>query len=143
MDQAFSHQPHGSRAAVCDDTFLGFVRQPHGVVILAVQQGPKAAAKSKTKFSTCSFHLRFLCNFWRMRDSCKTRKAALRLLQGMQCVRKTDVIVRHPRICLTKAARLLQDKRALYFKAVARAAKNCTMAARLQCGNCLTYRFVL
>ena len=27
-----SHQPYGSRAPVCDDTFLGFVRQPHGVV---------------------------------------------------------------------------------------------------------------
>ena len=44
-----SHQPYGSRAPFCDDKFLGFVRQPQGVVnntarLPYEKQGRKAAA---------------------------------------------------------------------------------------------------
>ena len=60
-------------------------------------------------------------------------------LQDTQDCRKTDVIVRKPRICLTSASRLPQDNRALYRKAVARMPRN----AQLQCGTLTTYRFVL
>ena len=74
-----------------------------------------------------------------MYDSRKTHKAAARLLQDTQRVRTTDVIVRQPRICLTSAARLPQGNRTLYRKAVARMPQN----ARLQCGTCMIYRFVL
>ena len=43
-----SHKPCGNRAPVCEDKFLGFVRQPHGVVnntarLPYEKQGPKAA----------------------------------------------------------------------------------------------------
>ena len=63
-----SHQPCGSRALICDDIFLGFVQQPHGVVnntarLPYEKQDRKAVATSKTKFSTCSFSLRFVCVF--------------------------------------------------------------------------------
>ena len=91
------------------------------------------------EFSTCSFSLRFVCVFLELYDSCKTHKAVARLLQDTQGVRTTDVIVRKPHICLTSAARLPQDNRALYRKAVTRMLRN----ARLQCGTRTTYRFVL
>ena len=103
MDKACLRQPCDSRAPVCDDKFLGFVRQPYGVVC----KGRKAAATSKTKFSTCSFFLRLLYDFWRTQGCCEARKAAARLLQGTQGVHTTNVMACHPRNCLTKATRLL------------------------------------
>ena len=112
-----SHQLCSSRAPICDDKFLGFLQQPQGVVYYTARlpyekQSRKAAATSKTKLSTCSFPLRFVCVFWRTQGSCKARTAATGLLQGMQGVRMTDVVVSHPHICLTKAARLPQDDHA-------------------------------
>ena len=86
-----SHQPCGSRAPVCDDKFLGFVRQPHGVVnntprLSYEKQGRKAAA---TSFR----HVHFLCDLFAFsdrrttaarhtrlsRDCCNTRKVFVRL----------------------------------------------------------------
>ena len=63
-----SHQPCSSRAPICEDKFLCFVQQPQGVVYYTARlpynkQGRKAAATSKTKFSTCSFSLGFVCVF--------------------------------------------------------------------------------
>ena len=86
-----SHQPCGSRAPIHNDKFLGFVRQPHGVVnntarLLYEKQGHKAAA---TNFR----HVHFLCDLFVFserhttatrhtrlsQDSCKTRKLFVRL----------------------------------------------------------------
>ena len=86
-----SHQPCGSRAPICDDKFVGFVRQPHGVVnntarLPCEKQGRKAAA---TNFR----HVHFLCDLFAFserrttaarhtrlpQDCCKTRKAFVRL----------------------------------------------------------------
>ena len=57
-----SHQPCGSPAPICDETFLGFVRQPHGVVnntarLPYKKQDRKAAA---TNFR----HVHFLCDLF-------------------------------------------------------------------------------
>ena len=140
MLKPVSHQPCDSRAPICEDKFLGFVRQPHGVVnntarLPFEKQGRKAAA---TNFR----HVHFLCDlfaFSERRATAATHKAAARLLQDTQGVRTTDVIVRQPRICLTTAARLPQGNRALYRKTAARMMRN----ARLQCGSRTTYRFVV
>ena len=86
-----SHQPCGSRAPICDETFLGFVRQPHGVVNNTARlpykpQGRKAAA---TNFR----HVHFLCDLFAFserrttaarhtrlpQDCCKTHKVFVRL----------------------------------------------------------------
>ena len=86
-----SHQPCGSRAPICDDKFLGFVRQPQGVVYYTARlpyekQGRKAAA---TNFR----HVHFLCDLFAFserrttaarhtrlsQDCCKTRKVFVRL----------------------------------------------------------------
>ena len=120
------HQPCGSRALICDNKFLGFVRQPHGVVnntarLPYEKQGRKAAA---TNFR----HVHFLCDLFAFSERHTT---VARLLQDTQGVRTTDVIVRQPRIFLTTATRLPQGNRALYRKAVARMLQN----ARLQCGT--------
>ena len=112
-----SHQPCGSRAPVRVDTFLDFVRKPHGVVYYTARlpyekQSHKAAA---TNFR----HVHFLCDLLAFSERCTTaarhtrlpqgcRKTAARLLQDTQGVRTTNVIVRQPRICLTSAARLPQ-----------------------------------
>ena len=114
-----SHQPCGSRAPICDDKFLGFVRQPHSVV---TQHRKTAVQKTRSQgcrneFSTCSFSLRFVCVFEKTYNSRKKHKAATRLLQG---VHTTDVIVCQPCICLMTAARLPQGKRALYPKVATR-----------------------
>ena len=132
-----SHQPCGSRAPVRVNKFLDFVRQPHGEVYYTARlpyekQGRKAAA---TNFR----HVHFLCDLLAFSERCTTAARHTRLLQDMQGVRTTDVIVRQPRICLASAARLPQGNRALYRKAVARMSGN----ARLQCGTRTTYRFVL
>ena len=77
---------------------------------MVILRGRKATTTSKTQFLTCSFSLRFLCDFWRAQDSCNTCKAAARLLQGKQGVRMTDVIVHHPRkITVRIIARLPQE----------------------------------
>ena len=57
-----SHQPGGSRAPIYDGKFLGFVRQPHGVVnntarLSYAKQGCKAAA---TNFR----HVHLLCDLF-------------------------------------------------------------------------------
>ena len=124
------------------DKFLGFVRQPHGVVNNTVRlpyekQGRKAAA---TNFR----HFHFLCDLFAFSENRTTAarhrdKVVARLLQDTQGVLTTDVIAHQPRICLTSAARLPQGNRALYRKVVARMPRN----ARLQCGTRTTYRFVL
>ena len=86
-----SHQPCGSGAPICDDKFLGFVRQPHSVVnntarLPYEKQGRKAAA---TNFR----HVHFLCNLFAFserrtpaakhtrlsQDCCKTHKVFVRL----------------------------------------------------------------
>ena len=118
-----SHQPCDSRERIW---VLGFVRQPQCVVNTTPQdcptkiQGRKAAATSKTKFSTYSFSLRF-------RAISGDRTAAARharLLQGTQGFRTTDVRVRHPRICLTTA----RSPRALLQGCRKNAAKRSTTA---------------
>ena len=82
---------HISLAPICDDKFLGFVRQPHGAVnnterLSYEKQGRKAAA---TNFR----HVHFLCDLFafserRMiaarhtrlpQDCCKTRRVFVRL----------------------------------------------------------------
>ena len=98
---------------------------------LSKKQGSKAAAKSKTKFLTCSFSLRFPIDFSWTQDNYKAHKAATRLLQGTQGVCTADVVVRHPRICLTKAARLPQDNCALYCRAVARMPQNLQLQLKI------------
>ena len=132
-----SHQPCGSRAPVCDDKFIGFVRQPHGVVnntarLPYEKQGRKAAA---TNFR----HVHFLCDLFAFSERRTTAARHTRLSQDTQGVRTTDVIVRKPRICLTSAARLPQGNRALYRKAVARIPR----IAWLPCGTRTRYRSVL
>ena len=136
-----SHQPCDSRAPICDDKFLGFVRQPHGVVNNTARLPYE---KHRRKAAATNFrHVHFLCDlfaFSRRRttaarhtrlpqDCCKTRKI----------IRTNDVIVRQTHICLTTAARLPPGNRALYRKAAARMPRN----ARLQCGTRTKYRFVL
>ena len=91
-------------------------------------------------------HVHFLCDLCGFSERHKTAARHARLLQDTQGVRTTDVIFRQPRICLTKAARLSQDDRALYRKAAARMVRNVRLQlkiARLQCGNRTSYRFVL
>ena len=58
------------------------------------------------------------------------RKTAARLLQGTQGVPTTDILVRHPSICLTKAARLPKDSRKNAAKRTT-IAEIRTMAARM------------
>ena len=92
-------------------------------------------------------HVHFLCDFCAISGGRKTRKAAARLLQGTQGVHTTDIIVCHPRIL-----RKPQDYRKISVRFFARLRKNAakrattannrTMVARLQCGNCKSYRFV-
>ena len=86
-----SHQPCGSCAPIGDDKFLGFVRQPQGVVYYNARlpyekQGRKAAA---TNFQ----HVHFPCDLFAFserrttaarhtrlpQDCCKTRKVFVRL----------------------------------------------------------------
>ena len=110
-----SHQPCGSRAPVCDDKFLCFVRQPY---LRCCEQHRKVARllqRQKLNFR----HVHFLC------DLCvfsKRRKTAAWLPKDTQGVRTTDV---------NNAAKRTT------------AAENRTMTARLQCGNRSMYRFVL
>ena len=78
----------------------------------------------------------------------QARKASKRLLQDTQGVRTTDVRVCHPRICLSKAARLLQDHHARMLQNLCTTenrttAENSTTATRLHCGYCTTSLFVL
>ena len=54
-----------------------------------------------------------------------------RQLQDTQDVCMTDIIVRHPRICLTKAARLPQDNGVLYCKAAIRMLRNVRLQLRI------------
>ena len=68
--------------------------------------------------------VRFLEDARQLQD----RKAAARVLQGTQGVCTTVVIVRHPHICLTKGAGLLQDNHALYCKAASRMLLNLKIA---------------
>ena len=57
-----SHQPCGSRAPICDDKFLGFVRQPHDVNRKTDVRKTRSQG-CRNEFSTCSFSLRFVCVF--------------------------------------------------------------------------------
>ena len=77
-------------------------------------QGCKAAATSKT------FNIFIFCDFCAISGGCKARKAAA-IHQGGNM---TDVRVRHPHICLTKAARLPQDHRAVTLCFIARLLQN-------------------
>ena len=134
MFKPVSHQPCGSHAPICDDKFLGFVRQSQGVVnntarLSYEKQGRKAAA---TNFR----HVHLFCDLFAFSGRRTTAARHTRLLQDTQGVRTTDVIARQPRICLTTAARLPQGNRALYRKAAA-------SMPRLQCGLRTTYRFFL
>ena len=79
-----SHQPCGSCAPICDDNFLGFVRQPQGVVYYTARlpyeiQGRKAAA---TNFRHVHFFfaicLRFLRDVRQPQDTQGCRKTAAR-----------------------------------------------------------------
>ena len=76
-------------------------------------------------------HVQFLCDFCAIFGGRKTHKTAARRLQGTHCVRTTDVKVRHPRICLTKAARLPQANHALYCKAAARMLRNVRLQLKI------------
>ena len=138
------------------DSFTSALRQPctylrrqiswfHTAASRCCEQHSKTAVRKtrsqgcRNEFSTCSFSLRFVCDFSETYDSHKTHKAVARLLQDTQGVRTTDVIVHKPRICLTSALSLPQGNHALYRKAVARMPRN----AWLQCGTHTTYHFVL
>ena len=69
-------------------------------------QHHKTAFRNYIQDATCSFSLRFLCDFRRTQGCYKARKAAARLLQSTQGVSTTDVRIPQRRICLMKAARL-------------------------------------
>ena len=86
----------------------------------------------------------FLCDFCPFSGGHKTaarhlqitqccRKAVPRLLQDTQGVRTTDVIVHHPLICLTKAAKVPQVNRAIYRKAAARMTRNVRLQLKNDC----------
>ena len=51
---------------------------------------------SEIKFLTCSFSLRFLCNFWRTQGCCKAHKTAARHARYLYNCHKSL----HPHICL-------------------------------------------
>ena len=83
-----SHQPCGSRATICDDKFLGFVRQPPGVVnntarLPYEKQGRKAA--------TTYFRL-FLCDLFAFSERRTTAARHTRLSQN--CCKTRKVFVR-------------------------------------------------
>ena len=85
-----SHQPCGSRAPICDDKFLGFVRQPHGVVnntarLPYEKQGRKAVA---TNFR----HVHFLCDLFAFSERRTTAERHTRLSQD--CFKTRKVFVR-------------------------------------------------
>ena len=133
-----SHQPCGSRAPIYEYKFLGFVWRPHSVVnntarLPYEKQGCKAAA---TNFG----HVHFLCNLFAFSRRRTTAARHIRLPQDRQGVRKTDVIVRQPRICLTTAARLPQGYRALYHKAAARLPRNARLQCRIRRMHCFVLR---
>ena len=71
-----SHESYGSRTPLYDDKYLGFVRLSYCVVCNNTRL-PRASM-TKTKFSTCSFSLRFLRNLMRTQDCHKTHSAAAR-----------------------------------------------------------------
>ena len=107
---------YGSRAPVCNDRFLVFMRQPHGVVSntsrLPYENTWSQGCRNVKNliFDILIFFaifLRFLVDATQLQDMQGCRKTAA--LLGTQGVRITDVIVCHPRICLAKAARLSQD----------------------------------
>ena len=75
----------GSRAPVCDDTFLSFVRHLRWCV-----QYRKTALRIY-RVARLPEHAIYAIS--------GERNAAVRLLQGTQVIRTTDVRVRHPRIC--------------------------------------------
>ena len=127
-----SHQPCGSCAPICDNRFIGFVRQPHGVVNNTARLSYEKQSRKAT--ATNFQHVHFLCDL--SFSERRTTAARHTRLSRDCCARTTDVIVRQPRICLTSAARLPQGNHALYRKAVARMPRN----ARLQCGTGMTYR---
>ena len=112
------YQQCGSRAPLCDDSFLFFMRQRWCVVCKTALhrkkiQRCKKAAMSKSKFSTCSFSMRFFAILGGCKTAalgtqfdCKTPECNCQATQG---VLATDVRFLHPRICNTRAERLLQD----------------------------------
>ena len=114
-----SHQPCGSRAPICDEKFLGFVRQPHGVV-----NNTTRLPYEKHGARLPQYH--FLCDMFGF----------------------SEIIFRQPRICLTTAARLPQGNRVLYSKAAARMPQNARLQCgtrttyrfvlRQSCNFCMT-----
>ena len=74
-------------------------------------------------------HVHFLCDFCAISGGRKAARHA-RLLQDC-CIRTTSIIVRHPRICFTKAARLPQDNHALYCKTAARMLRNVRLQLKI------------
>ena len=84
------HQPCGSRAPICDHRYLGFVRQPHGVVnntarLPYEKQGRKASA-------TNSRQVHFLCDLFAFSERSTTAGRHTRLPQD--CCKTCKVFVR-------------------------------------------------
>ena len=81
--QPISHQPRDSRAPICDDKFLGFIRQPHGVVnntsrLPYEKQGRKAAQRIFDMFILFAICLPFLKDVRLPQDTEGCRKTAAR-----------------------------------------------------------------
>ena len=109
MFKPVSHQPCGSRAPICHDKFLGFVRQPHGVVNnparlsyeKKVARLPQRILDMFIFFAIC---LRFLKDVRQPQDTqgcCNTRKVFVFVLRQPQDYRKVTMrfIARLPQAC--------------------------------------------
>ena len=99
-----SHQPCESRAPICDNKFLGFARQPHGVVNNTARLPYEK--KMSQGLPQQIFDVDFLCDLFVFSERRTTDARHTRLLQDTQGVRTTDIIVRQPRICLTTSPSL-------------------------------------
>ena len=85
-----SHQPCGSRAPVCVDKFLDFVRQPHGVVYYTARLPYE---KQCRKAATTNFrHVHFHCDLLAFSERCTTTARHTRLSQD--CCKTRKVFVR-------------------------------------------------
>ena len=74
-----SHQTCGTRAPICDDKFIGFVRQPHGVVNNTTRLPYE---KQRLKAAATNFrHVHFLCDLFAFSERCTTATRHTRLSQ--------------------------------------------------------------
>ena len=128
-------------AAICKARFTSALRQPcnclrqqisgfRAAASRCCEQRRKTAIRKKRSQGYCNVKNTIFDMFIFFAIFVRFLEDARRL-QDMQGVRTTDVIVRHQRICLTKAARLLPDNRAFYCKAAARMLRNLRLQLKI------------